>query len=523
MNDYTNLLRQLVNYGGEDIPITGNPQVTFFAQNIGPKFYRYTHFTYGMISLTPTIINETKCTSVYPTFKNEIFFDTLNEFVIIIDKFSDLKKIDLFIGELDKITIIPEYLEIYNIVCKKIIFETDLFCTIIINPINFLYSSNYNSSIYTVLPMLVIKKFSIDIYSLNSEKIQLKIKCCLLDSEERKKIGIVNNIYDPNIISIEHSKNDDVYNLIQNNFFIKTNTIVIRIKDLNLLESVEILIDDNKIELSKNIIKIYDFLYNQIIFRYNDEYLVKLNYYIFSDTEPDKFSIKINYKKTEIKNNENNNCEFCPICFESKYNLVLLKHAFPSGDVSSHKMCVNCMNKLTKNICPFCKENIFNEGDGNVYSCFQYENKDKYILYMNNDFISYYKEYVYELNKPILIEELYSFHIKEIIIFFTDNINKEKITKKIANKILIKIEDVVYEYTSIDCDIYQQTHHDNFDPYLYTIGYSLKPTDTFPTGLLNTKKRSIEIHFNLIENINKNDISINILIFGYYVYKKIPY
>lgn len=427
MNDHTSLLRQLVNYGGEDIPITGNPQVTFFAHNIGPKFYRYTHFTYGMISLISTIINETKCTYNYDTYKNEISFDTLNEFVIIIDKFNDLKKIDLFIGELDKITLIPEYIKIYNIVCKKIIFETDLFCTIIINPINFLYSSNYTSSIFTALPMLAIKKFSIDIYSLNSEKTQLKIKCCLLDSEERGKIGIVNNIYDPNIICIEYPKNYDVYNLLQNNFFIKTNTIVVRIKDLNLLESVEILIDNNKIELSMNIIKIYDFLYDQIIFKYNDEYLIKLNYYIFLDTEPDKFSVKINYKKTEIKNdvnnNENNNSEFCPICFENIYNLTLLKHAFPSGDISSHKMCVNCKNKLSKNICPFCKENIFNEYDDNVYSCFQYENKEKCILYMNNDFISYYKEYVYELNKPILIDESYSFHIKEIIIFFTVNIN----------------------------------------------------------------------------------------------------
>jgi hypothetical protein len=122
-------------------------------------------------------------------------------------------------------------------------------------------------------------------------------------------------------------------------------------------------------------------------------------------------------QKLEIKNKELNNYDICPICFENKNNLILLKHAFPSGDVSSHRMCINCRNKLTNNICPFCKESIFNEGNDNVYSCLEYENKKKCILYMNNDFISYYKEYVYELNKPIIIQESYSFQIKEIIIF----------------------------------------------------------------------------------------------------------
>jgi hypothetical protein len=49
----------------------------------------------------------------------------------------------------------------------------------------------------------------------------------------------------------------------------------------------------------------------------------------------------------------------CPICMENKSNLIALKHAVGTiGDVSSHRMCEDCLVHYTKNECPFCKGNV---------------------------------------------------------------------------------------------------------------------------------------------------------------------
>jgi len=44
----------------------------------------------------------------------------------------------------------------------------------------------------------------------------------------------------------------------------------------------------------------------------------------------------------------------CPICFEEKPDVCQLVHSDPQGDVSSHKMCADCLARCPE--CPWCRD-----------------------------------------------------------------------------------------------------------------------------------------------------------------------
>ena len=47
--------------------------------------------------------------------------------------------------------------------------------------------------------------------------------------------------------------------------------------------------------------------------------------------------------------------EPCPICFEMKEDVERIPHAFPVGDISTHRSCRSCRERWKSASCPFCR------------------------------------------------------------------------------------------------------------------------------------------------------------------------
>ena len=134
-----NLLKQLCNYNEKDIVITGNPQITYF-MNVYSKFRPHTNFSYGIITPEPT----SKTTNTITWSKLNNLGDIINNIIICVDNIDDLSNIIISIDELEPIVLTKEYIKIYNLICNKIIFQSDSGYLISFNPIHLIiYYSTY--------------------------------------------------------------------------------------------------------------------------------------------------------------------------------------------------------------------------------------------------------------------------------------------------------------------------------------------------------------------------------------------
>lgn len=491
-----NLIKQLNNYTEKDLSISGIPEITYnvlVCNNL--KHRRHTNFSYGILSPIPSIITD-----------NSITWNSLNKsgdlisgITFYVRDLDDLKNIILSIDDFDPIILSLEYLKIYNIVCRQIIFQSDLGFLITFNPVNlFIFydkkKENDNlikldsSSIkyFSGLPTILSDEIKINWICVSGKNIQhiiLKLNSIILDNEEKRKFLTIDarkKIFD--IESYQILKNNtDCWDLSQCRFlpygFIGCEMSIL---DYNLLDSIEITFDDLKIKITKLVIEIYDKFYSQIIFDNNDNIIIKIKF----------LSIFDKYKKCHI-------------------------------DIDYY-LCINYIN-----------------GHKPVYNkIYQFQNtndiSDKNCLIVYNDFESVYSkiftngyyEYICDLHKlypesdidsvhiSIPNEKIGLTHIKEIFIFFTNTKTNKR--EKIAKKFKITIANITNEYNSIDMDIYSNTHHDNTDKFIYNIGYSLNHR-SYPNGQFNIAGLPIKIISEFREKINLLDYNITIVFFGYNV------
>lgn len=493
-----NLLKQLCNYNEKDIVITGNPQITYNIM-VYTKFRPHTNFSYGIITPEPT----SKTTNTITWSKLNNLGDIINNIIICIDNIDDLSNIIISIDELEPIILTKEYIKIYNLICNKIIFQSDSGYLISFNPIHLIiYYLTYtnglpqNQTKFTGLPTIITKINWICVSCVNPDKTKLKFNSAVLDAEERRKIA-------DNLINLYKNQfNLESYEIIENNFtywnlepfeleYCGLIGCVISKSDYSNLESLELIFDGITTTITKSTIDLFNNFYDKIIFDYENNIIIKIKYlllfsenigtHILTYTKSSKYYLKINLlNDIDITN---------------------------TSDIPNHKVYLFRDITLTPTNC--------------------------LVVYTGNsvtNFINGYHEYkntlteIFNHDKQIgqieISSQINLTHIKEIFIFFTNSHTNQK--DRIANKFAITIADITNEYSTLDMDIYTQIHHPmaNSDNKIYAIGFSIDPNNSYPNGLFNTSNKPISIEFDLMENINKDDLAnyqINVVLFGFNV------
>lgn len=512
-----NLLKKLYFYDSNNLPISGNPELSLFAFSASSIIRkRHTNFSNGLISVKPSYIK--KITSDTKLYQYSFIpdFDLLKNIVINLKNIDITNIIDITINvEQLKIVLPLKYIQIYNMISEKIIFPMGSSCMIIIpiNNNNFLYSK-INFHLFTSLPCYKTN-FSISInlldlsnlendttnYNPNYPDIEVKLQSICVDTKERSRISYFHSIKNYQVYPLTlPKKNSNTFDLSSVHNCIDTNSIVnlgIRVENFESLDSIEITFNDNSIKLGIETIKLYDKFYNKIIYQFENSIIIKIKS-IFFLTYSTQFDVKLYYKDT-------------------KYNME-----------SDAFVCNNMHNM----------------------------DMESFLLFADNELMSYFKEYSFDMkdfknNKQIFISEPYPYHIKEMFIYWTEknyslqehnqtnpanpaNPTNPANPKNLAKKIIIsypEYENLTDTYTELDCVINQQIGHSGvIDPNIFTIGYSLIPRHIYPTGEINVPK-SVSIAWELKDELKdsvKNqelpfDISkyqMNVIIFGYRVLAK---
>jgi hypothetical protein len=482
-----NLLEQLVRYNEKDRNITGNPEITFFAvttNNI--RHRRHSNFTFGLIDIEPT--NKTTDSICWNNFDKT--GDILLEIIICLKKISDFIKLVISIGDHDPIELSLEYIQVYNL-NRQIIFESETDCLVTFNLVELLYSDKMPiTCFYSGLP-IIFNKLKINWIYLNtkeSDSVLLKLKACLLDTDERRCFSSEtrNNLKKSKLLCLEYPKylithkNNKLTNIsdvnlsssyyydLKPNSQLPTIKIFVKIKNFDLFESIEIKIDSQTIVFGKYSILIYDKFFKQIIYEHLDYKIIVLTVINQLSKLPDNYNLKINYS---------NNFD------DELANAV-----------------ISCLN--------------VNE-----------VNAHSNLIYSDNIFSGYY-EYVFDLKKIDLDNKIilnnyqnYLTHIAEIFIWFKNK--KTNQNERIIDKFNILIDSVSLNFTDLDTMIYSKTNYKIYDNSVYTITFALMPINSNPTGLFNTFDKPIEIELNYKNNICKSDYEIGIVLFGYKSYLKV--
>lgn len=501
----SNLLHQLCNYNANDIPITGNPMITYFARTTDNLKYRpYTNFACAYVNIQPTGFTPNTITwaNIKPSSsKQDIIPDDVEcktnlssigdlvlDFIICIRSFEDLKKIIISIGEFDPIELTKEYIQIYNKTCSPIIFESESECIITFNLVNLFCSSQMpNACFYIGLPV-IHEKLNInwicvcvreDNLNYDLNQITLKTKSVVLGNEERRAFCAKSNLTESKIINLEYFEtvkpDGSFWNLMPNSK-LPIGVICCLISNFELLESIEIIFNNNKITLTSDILKIFNEFYEPILFDFGEKKLIKLKNLIqmhFNNANAiEKYHLKINYMKINYMKNtyvSNNKVYFC---LHSQQDLptntpVVLNKLFYGSYYQNESIITDELNRIT-----------INPDQSNLT------------------------------------------HIKEIFIYFTNLQTGNK--ERVINLLTIQIgTEIINKYSNLDLDIYQETthsEHSNKSKSIYSIGYGLYPKNNYPSGLVNVSKEPIKFTFELKSGVKLRDYRTTILFFGYKVF-----
>lgn len=457
------LLQQLVKYDEYDIPMSANPQITYFKidRKTSLTNKRHTNFASGIIPIEKSLkSSETKY--IFEVGQISDIFDSLTIVVHSVDFFNILKNISLSIcGQ--QINLSPEYLQIYSKICSDIIYtsDTSTYITLPLSKYDFFKSKDISNDSKNIIyqwltrfdclydstnPFVSVQidlKAPMDISVANS--IELKLSVSELDSEERRNIAfnITNQKYNIIPSELECFCTSGIKYPIN----LELNIIVLGIElpdGFESLESIQIYTKKNIITLTPNIIKMFNQMYSQIIF----DNVIKLRGLI--NTTDREFKIQIN---TIQPNNQ--------------YKLY---HCTKSDDTTTNN----------------------------------------FIFAINDEFTTFYKEYTFEHNQPIQIKEESQYHLTELQILQSDI--------KISN-VNLKIKDDTEVYNNIIIDanesiINQKKKYNQISPNYFTISFALNPTKIYqPTSHYNISP------YNVLEVLTvfdtKNTDKIHMIASGY--------
>lgn len=461
-----NLLTQLVMTDINNSPLTSKPQITFFCQTRKSLVQKsHTNFASGIIEIIGTKSIETDISSnlVNPTYSynlKEIPVDILEQAIIIVDSIDSIEYICLELND-QKINLTPDYIKVYSTVCSKLIF-TNSCISIPLNLHDFIVFDKImdieRCTQYLPICNSDIKTAKISIKSKTSPK--LKIKCSVVDSDERRKLFLLNYFN-----CKTRSQNLQLVPDTESMYVVKThcNTVTVGIKlpdglDLDKLESIEIHTNKNKIVLTPNILKLYDQTQEQIIFGN----MIKIKVYVGYYLTVGEFKIKINLNSQEQ--------------------------------------------------------------DVQVYSCINILDYDrKFIVSLNEKYTSFFQEHVFDKYNQIQIIEQSQYHLTQLFVFdpLKDtnsilNVNLQNINKTNVTGSVGLVESVIYSNVTDACDsvIYQQSLYKKVFPKYFTIGYSLESSVLQPSGGLNIVAGS-KLNLIPIDPSAKSNDQIHVIVCGY--------
>ena len=469
------------NYNKYDIAISGNPQITYFRIITNKNDYkRHTNFSYGMIEpqTTSKTFNTVTWANLNGIGTNSIG-DILMGIVLILPDINHLNRITVSIGNFEPIYLTLDWLKVYDKICSQIIFKIESGYIINFNPTHLVYpNESPNSYLFSGLPVLYanIKINWIEVSTLEPDAITLKLRICTLDSVEKAQLLRNTNAMMINPIKMrmeyfEYSKKskltnaDDYYWDISPNYSIPIGYVCVLISKFDLVESIELVYNNDNFIIPIDIIKTFDIFYEKVIFEHGEQTLIKINIISQFITKPNPYELKINYK---------NNLR-----------------------VETNK----------------------------IYYCYDYlndTNKTTCLVVLTNEFSNGYFSKIFELDSQadkIIINDLNDkiTHIKEIFIRFINKSTGK--LEQILNNCTVKFGNITNNYSQMDMEIYSNLHNKRLDNLVYTIGYSLKPLSNYPCGLANISNKSFEFEFDLDSKFNIQNYQIHIQFFGYKVYK----
>lgn len=441
------LLKNLINYKWSDVHVTGNPEITHFYKTLTHlDFKRHTNFQYGMLNLEE--INGSYETTL----------DVINYITIITDDINNIMCINFILPYTNEVVSVSiNRLKIIDVTMRKTIFQIGNKYMINIKLANiFNYTDRYNI-LSTEFINLFPQKLKIVVLQIShiNKPIEIKLFGCVLDTEERKRIAqelFVNHSKYSKIINlpIDHISNSEqtssTYNL-KNYLFAKTQTIVIKIPSVDLIDSIVFNMNNKNIKFTRSMLQMYNDTYDQIIFNVDNYHLLKLPYLISTDKPISLFTIDINTI--------------------SKCNNIYM---YMLTDI-----------ELTKT--KFVPLIVFND---RFHTYIQYYQIN---LTSENSLVAEGNDYSVLLN----IDQI---HLKEIIISCEKN--------KFIDWFEFNFFDSIAHYTKTDCELYQQLHHQKINNDVYTIGFALEPDHYYSTGYVNIE--TLNFKCNSTKNIHKMDI-----------------
>lgn len=297
------LFAQLYKYDIYDIPISGNPIITYFGQKSLPYQKSHTNFASGIIGIEYVENND----STYLYNLKDISADILEQAIIIVDSINSIENICLEINN-QKVHLTPDYIKVYSTVCSKLIFTTSTHTYISLPLILYDLIRFYGLSLSQIkyLPIINPEIKTVKLIVKSKTIPELKVKCSVIDTEERRKYLQFKN-FDCKSQNFELLPDNDLM------YTIKTysNIVSVGIKLLygfDSLESIEIYYRSNKIILTPNILTLYDQIQEQIIF--GNIIKIKAIFGFDLGSRGAEFKIKINLKKEHLNQVQIYSCTY---------------------------------------------------------------------------------------------------------------------------------------------------------------------------------------------------------------------
>ena len=258
MTTTQNLQKTMEYYDANDVPFSGNPQITYFCDvNNTLQMRRHTNFSYGMININKqceTTINNQYIT----TFSlNSPDFDVLNSIIICVNNLNDLNCVQIYFDDV-KLELSLEYIKTYNQITKQIIYHTNTHTIIAIptNPDDFFYITG-TSVLFTYLPNIrTLNNLKVNVITtIENLDIQVMVKCSIVDSEERKNIKFNYNEIYPLPLTIKPNS-EGIFDLSFSNYAIRNNILGVKIKNFEKLDYIQLNFENSIIQLGRNVLEI---------------------------------------------------------------------------------------------------------------------------------------------------------------------------------------------------------------------------------------------------------------------------
>lgn len=450
MTTVGNLLKHLVKYNEYDIPLTANPQITYNCKTLENlhTYRRHTNTQYGLVKLD--------CSSQNHWILNPS--DICVQLIICIDNLDNLNFIKITFNS-SSLELDLNYLKLLNIVLPNTISKFGNTSVITLDMVNLFDVNSGSNAVLKGVPVFQ-KKVEIQVEPVNEEFsfVEVKSTCVLADTNERRKIASYYSIDGLRKIQLpvqDLNGSDKIVWLNPTPF----DCVCVCVDDTTYgnIQSIDLEYGGQTIAISKQVLEMYNKLFEKILFKHGDKTLIKLK--VISGGESD-INVKINY--------------------------------------------LDC--NLPKSSSCYLMKNLKQD----------YEN---YLCVFNKSVNTYFNSWVFSLDDSIdgTVEiDLENTHIKNLVIYYTDGNSSQPFP--LANKFDLIFDrgvDNISTYTDLDCWTFQQSYSINpADTNINVINFTSDPLTNYPNGQINITSL-IQINYTL--KYSGPNVQMHVIAFGYQV------